>query len=758
MSVDFSKYPATRVSTLLKNVGVRDGVAMYGYLGGFGVGLDKNIGLSWTEHKLIANKFFPQTSDIVHNYVGYPTFGLNVKDKLQTRAYNVFINDTSAYNTVIGYNSSYGAYPSNYDGNGTINRTTLNLYSDYEPRRCFVRAPSPETYLPKLTSANPLAPLRITFNTLFDTSDYDVSNAEQWFMSHYINGWLSGIPTAYINSARFNPDNLVPAEIDFSSANVFSAYLDNNFIDAILFTGGSGNAAPYEVTYKRADGSITVSDLQSKYSRYVNSNNWIGGIMPDFPEINIKELFDEHYPEITDDNHSGQKCVYLKNKWYGIHEVDGVNRLTDVDGNVYSGSMDEIGACVQQMTSDVTVESIYWIYPVAHMSLAATALCSVGIPVRTWHSVAPTSFFDSNGDISSFYQSRISATGECTGEFFPLANNREQFQAITDASNIVFRDTEKIPINETPLKIPDKFLMPFGLRTYALTQPQFSALMQKLYELPDNIIDLISKYNTNISDSIRNINIYPFNIANNANVTGTTLSYFGETLVPDVYEIRQTNSIIDMGSFTINQENDFRIYEPYTQYYIYLPYVGIRKIDSRDCVGHTINIKYVVDYITGECRCNIFRDGVMITSYTGVCGINIPIISRDYNSIMGNVNRVVSSSVSMARVNTPDDIPQTALTALTTTNIFKSSVSENGETGTTTAFSLPQYPFIFRISAKSHIPENYGHVTGYVCDDALKIADCDGFTVCQNVDVSGIPATETEKQQIKNFLESGFFA
>ena len=68
---------------------------------------------------------------------------------------------------------------------------------------------------------------------------------------------------------------------------------------------------------------------------------------------------------------------------------------------------------------------------------------------------------------------------------------------------------------------------------------------------------------------------------------------------------------------------------------------------------------------------------------------------------------------------------------------------------------LDSYVIVSRPSVEE--PDNFAHTYGKVCHTTGLLNDMSGFTVCKNVDVTGITATEEERSMIKTFLESGVF-
>lgn len=75
--------------------------------------------------------------------------------------------------------------------------------------------------------------------------------------------------------------------------------------------------------------------------------------------------------------------------------------------------------------------------------------------------------------------------------------------------------------------------------------------------------------------------------------------------------------------------NSFLDYSPYTEYELYVPFCGTTKLDAGDILGHTLNVRLVVDITTGSCTGYIMADDLVIQSVTGSIAIEIPITGTD---------------------------------------------------------------------------------------------------------------------------------
>lgn len=68
--------------------------------------------------------------------------------------------------------------------------------------------------------------------------------------------------------------------------------------------------------------------------------------------------------------------------------------------------------------------------------------------------------------------------------------------------------------------------------------------------------------------------------------------------------------------------NDWRQY--YTNYYLYLPFVGIVALESERYVGHTLTVRLFVDVRTANIKFYILSDDVLMEQYESSCRVSLP--------------------------------------------------------------------------------------------------------------------------------------
>lgn len=83
--------------------------------------------------------------------------------------------------------------------------------------------------------------------------------------------------------------------------------------------------------------------------------------------------------------------------------------------------------------------------------------------------------------------------------------------------------------------------------------------------------------------------------------------------------------------------NNFLDYEPYTKYEVYVPFCDTVELSAADILGHTLNVRLVVDLFTGVCTGYILADSLCIETTSGNVGVSLPLTGLDTATINANI-------------------------------------------------------------------------------------------------------------------------
>lgn len=221
-------------------------------------------------------------------------------------------------------------------------------------------------------------------------------------------------------------------------------------------------------------------------------------------------------------------------------------------------------------------------------------------------------------------------------------------------------------------------------------------------------------------------------------------------------KISQNFSKQTIGSVAITEHyKNFLDYAPYTNVIIYLPYIGFKELDASLVMGKTIRIEYTLDVITGGCLAQIYVGKIRLYEFTGNIGVDISITASNraqvesayINAGVGVVSSAMSGNVTGA-VNSIIGAATSQYHYSGTGNPSPSCVASTNRT-CYVVIDRPQYQPL----------KAFNHTRGRMCCLSKTIGNLKGYTVCDgNVDISGISATDEEKDEIVNILSTGFFA
>ena len=198
-------------------------------------------------------------------------------------------------------------------------------------------------------------------------------------------------------------------------------------------------------------------------------------------------------------------------------------------------------------------------------------------------------------------------------------------------------------------------------------------------------------------------------------------------------------------------------YDPFTQVYIYLPFVGIEKLDTGDVMRGTIGVKYHVDVITGACLAEITvtRDGAggILYTFAGNCAVQYPISSGSYMGIVASLASIAGGVV--GTVASGGALAPVAMGAVSGIMNAHARVNHSGAfSGNAGAMGVKQ-PYLIITRPQTCLADNFPAFDGYPANKTTTISACSGFVKCETCHVENIPATDAELSEIEMLLKGG---
>lgn len=252
-------------------------------------------------------------------------------------------------------------------------------------------------------------------------------------------------------------------------------------------------------------------------------------------------------------------------------------------------------------------------------------------------------------------------------------------------------------------------------------------------------------------------------------------------LVPNRY------SEIDCGTVIVPEfYGNYLDYSPYSQAYIYLPFIGINEVSIDDIVGHAVNIRYRVDSYSGSCIAMIFvaKDGYQNLCYqfAGNCAVDVPMAGGSQAAIkagmmqaeayaraaqasslghlFGGIGSALMGSLGGAISGISGIIgdyanAQAGVEAARVAN--KSTVQHSGQFGASHGAMGEKVPFIIIRNPIQVKVVNYNQDYGFPAHKRVIIGGCTGYLRVREVNVISAHATDDEKAQIEALLKNGVY-
>ena len=211
----------------------------------------------------------------------------------------------------------------------------------------------------------------------------------------------------------------------------------------------------------------------------------------------------------------------------------------------------------------------------------------------------------------------------------------------------------------------------------------------------------------------------------------------------------------NIGSIPITEKyQNFLDYAPYTNVIIYLPYVGFKELDTNLVMGKTLSISYTVDIITGGCLCQIKSNNVKLYEFNGNMGIDIPITASNRAQVEAGY---ISSGIGIASSVGSGNIVG-AVTSLINSAESQYHYASTSSPNPMCVASTNRTCYVIIDRPTYQTLKSFNHTRGKKCYLTKTINTLKGYTICdEHIDLSGIRATDGEKEELIKILSSGFF-
>ena len=438
----------------------------------------------------------------------------------------------------------------------------------------------------------------------------------------------------------------------------------------------------------------------------------------------------------------------IEDRYYFITDIRSIrNNLFEITGEI---------DVLATYKSNILATTAYIIYD----STSNTELPDNRLPMKTTKSVqASTTACPLVPDPDGTYILSLTGNHDTTGIYkatrAELAALIDDIQDVTD--NIFDYDPDPARPTYPPTPTATTDVMTTLVNTFTYLTESFKKTIDWIIEWVGWWADAIrlpisQSFGTgNIPENIRECRWLPFNIGTSY---GPNLIYLGTFKTKTSLGKLQTETVHRTATVSIPwQASDYRRRSPYTEVYLYIPYIGMVKLSSENLIGQSsIQVEYTIALRDGTMLCTVSSGSEIIGQYPGNVGAEVPVgysninIPKAGQSVIAGLTSFSNKSlggIGMAAINFGDAVTPNfsciggldgiagigANQNITCYTVFHDTiVAPNSELQT--------------IGSPSMCPKPLSGLTGYV------------QTMSASVDGA---MTSDERMRINNYLNSGIF-
>lgn len=220
----------------------------------------------------------------------------------------------------------------------------------------------------------------------------------------------------------------------------------------------------------------------------------------------------------------------------------------------------------------------------------------------------------------------------------------------------------------------------------------------------------------------------------------------------------------NMGSVTIKPINgNFMDYEG-VDMTIYLPFIGMRGLDTAVCMGATLTLTYNVDVLTGTCvaMLTVNKNNIkgVVYQWVGSMFESVPVTSSNMNSAIQGTLGLVGSAVTTvagAVAGGPAGIALGAVGMAQSATSIHTNIQSCGSIGGTAGALASRSAYITLTITQTYNPYNWKNVKGLPDNITTSIGSQHGYIEGSNPTGYSGSMTQSEFNEFESLLEKGIY-
>lgn len=223
-----------------------------------------------------------------------------------------------------------------------------------------------------------------------------------------------------------------------------------------------------------------------------------------------------------------------------------------------------------------------------------------------------------------------------------------------------------------------------------------------------------------------------------------------------------TYDYTDVHCGALNLAEYFHGYADYaaTKSKLYLPFIGFVDMKPEFWQAGTITVDYKFNVIDGSFMCYVKSSSsksqlanTVIAQYGGNACMHIPITGLNYAQM---VSGVVGAGLAIASKGTASAVAGGAWSAA-------NSIARGGDMQQSNAYNSTaalmgvRKPYLMIERAVPAFPSKYGHDKGYPSNITTQLSNVHGYTEIEDIDLTGLPFTADEIEELRSLLKDGVY-
>lgn len=316
---------------------------------------------------------------------------------------------------------------------------------------------------------------------------------------------------------------------------------------------------------------------------------------------------------------------------------------------------------------------------------------------------------------------------------------------------------------------PTSYAMNSGfITTFTPTEAQLKSFATYLWGNGFDLDDF-KRIFANPMEAILGLSIIPINPVSSIRNANVIIGNISTGVRMDVV----TSQFVQLACGTVAIEEfwgSYLDYAPFTTVEIYLPYIGIKRLDTNEVMKKTIDLRYTIDALSGQCVANIKVGNKVLYSFTGSCSAQVPITSQNYDNMLSlsvstsvatvGAGVAAATGVATGGISTAAAVAS-ALSAgasgiANAASASKQHIDKSGSLSGMAGFLAPQTPYIILTYPNQALPSNQNSFTGYPSLMTVSLGTLTGFTVVRDIHFNSTGnATKHEIDEIVSLLKQG---